>query len=554
MNTSTSGIIGTMDENLELASVGLVGPTDRSYWVIEGRLLAGAYPGKKMSGETGGRPEVTQQLLDVGVDMFVNLTEDQPGGGDDMLDNYDRHVTGRAEIVRLSIRDLGLPTVDHMVDILDTVDEHLADGRTVYVHCWGGFGRTGMVVGCWLRRHGYATAGTVQDTVDRLRLGAVDGQHRESPEMHDQRRFILEWHEGPESRDDSPEYTNVVEWVDDVPVAPSTVVADKVDREHRAGQTDRIVGAVLGSGAGDSLGAGYEFTDPGRDTPIYMKGGGTFDWAPGEWTDDTQMAVAVLDSAAGGELDLEGVAANFLAWFDSMPTDVGNQTASVLSSASGPSDLAACAAAYLDANPGGAGNGGLMRNTPVALTALGDRGLVAERAAAVASLTHAHPDSVAACVIWSLAIEEAVTTSDPDEPFDWEAAIRRGLDHVADDPRERWTEIIDEAVEGPPGRFNPNGWVVTAFQAALAAIIHTPVPEDNPKGHLCDALVAAVRIGHDTDTVAAIAGGLLGARWGASAVPDEWWQLIHGSRRSGTPTVGIAELENLAVRAGGEPG
>jgi ADP-ribosylglycohydrolase len=104
-------------------------------------------------------------------------------------------------------------------------------------------------------------------------------------------------------------------------------------------------------------------------------------------------------------------------------------------------------------------------------------------------------------------------------------------------------------VEGPTERFNKNGWVVTAFQAALAAIVHTPVPDDNPKAHLRDALVAAVRIGDDTDTVAAIAGGLLGARWGASAVPDEWWQVIHGSRRNGSPAVGVLELESLALNA-----
>ncbi|MQG58597.1 MAG: hypothetical protein FI709_11865 [SAR202 cluster bacterium] len=185
-----------MDGCRSLADPGLEGPSTRSYWVVEGSLLAGAYPGKKMSGETGGRPEVTQQLLDAGVDLFVNLTDDMPGGGD-RLSRYDPHVEDLADIIRLPITDLDTPTVDHMVHILDTIDERLADGRTVYVHCWGGFGRTGMVVGCWLRRHGYATAETVQDTVDQLRLGAVDGQHRESPEMYDQRKLIVDWHEGP---------------------------------------------------------------------------------------------------------------------------------------------------------------------------------------------------------------------------------------------------------------------------------------------------------------------------------------------------------------------
>jgi hypothetical protein len=54
--------------------------------------------------------------------------------------------------------------------------------------------------------------------------------------------------------------------------------------------------------------------------------------------------------------------------------------------------------------------------------------------------------------------------------------------------------------------------------------------------------------------VAAIAGGLLGARWGASAVPDEWWQVIHGTRRIGSPTVGVVELEAMALGAVGGAG
>ena len=77
-------------------------------------------------------------------------------------------------------------------------------------------------------------------------------------------------------------------------------------------------------------------------------------------------------------------------------------------------------------------------------------------------------------------------------------------------------------------RFSPNGFVVSAFQAALAAIRYTPIPEIEPCRHLQHALHAAVRIGDDTDTVAAIAGSLLGPRWGASAVPILWRAILHG--------------------------
>ena len=117
---------------------------------------------------------------------------------------------------------------------------------------------------------------------------------------------------------------------------------------------DRSVGAVLGSATGDALGAGYEFTDPTPDQEIAMIGGGPFAhrWAPGEWTDDTQMAAAILDVVATGSTDLEEIGANFLAWYASNPPDIGNQTRSVLGSADHPKDLPAAAAAYLDANAG----------------------------------------------------------------------------------------------------------------------------------------------------------------------------------------------------------
>jgi ADP-ribosylglycohydrolase len=175
--------------------------------------------------------------------------------------------------------------------------------------------------------------------------------------------------------------------------------------------------------------------------------------------------------------------------------------------------------------------------------------VVADLAGEVTALTHAHANSVAACVLWSEAIRRAVVEANPNEPFDFAACIRDGLDLVDGERRERWSSLVEEAVEGPPTIFNPNGWVVTALQAALSAIIHTPGPEDVPSRHLVDALETAVRVGHDTDTVAAIAGGLLGARWGASAVPDRWRSVLHGRRRSGEPVVEATDLEALTRRA-----
>jgi len=327
----------------------------------------------------------------------------------------------------------------------------------------------------------------------------------------------------------------------------------RMEGERSRAVSDRATGAVLGSAAGDALGAGYEFTNPVPDQEITMIGGGGFGWAPGEWTDDTQMAVAILDVIATGSRDLDAIASNFLTWYSAGPADVGIQTSSVLGSAAVPEDLADAAAAFMEANPRSAGNGALMRTAPVALAALDDRTEIARLAGSIASLTHAHPDSVAACVLWSLAIQQAITTAEPDQVFDWEAAVRNGLEHVSEDRRERWDELVTEAVTGPPGLFNPNGWVVTAFQAALSAIVNTVEPEEQPADHLRDALIAAVRIGNDTDTVAAIAGGLLGARWGKAAIPEEWLNLVHGDRRRGSTQITAGDLEELA-RGALQPG
>ncbi len=312
---------------------------------------------------------------------------------------------------------------------------------------------------------------------------------------------------------------------------------------------NRAIGAVCGGAAGDALGAGYEFTNPHPEDEISMKGGGAFNWAPGEWTDDTAMAVAILDGLVSGHCDIEEIGNNFLSWYASSPPDVGIQTSAVLSSARDGSDLIGVGREFYEKNPHKAGNGALMRTGPVALSALGDRALVAHNAEAIAALTHAHPDSTAACVLWSLAIEEAIMTANADDMFDWGSAVVNGLSFLDVTLASRWEKLIEEAVQGPSILFNPNGYVVTAFQAALSAIIETPVLEGASMEHLPTSLETAVRVGDDCDTVAAIAGSLLGARWGANAIPEEWKAIIHGTRTVGSEIVTFAELEALAMIA-----
>ncbi len=139
-------------------------------------------------------------------------------------------------------------------------------------------------------------------------------------------------------------------------------------------------------------------------------------------------------------------------------------------------------------------------------------------------------------MLWCLAIRHAVLEGELD--------VRVGLQFLPDDRRDLWETRIAVAEISQPSDFAHNGWVVEALQGAWSAISTTKATDAT---HLRLALEAAVRGGRDTDTVAAIAGGLLGARWGASAVPAEWRRIVHG-----WPALTAADLVRLGSRATGD--
>ncbi len=315
-------------------------------------------------------------------------------------------------------------------------------------------------------------------------------------------------------------------------------------------QLDRAVGVLVASAVGDALGAGYEFAPILEGLVPEMIGGGLGDFAPGEWTDDTAQAMAIAIVAADS-LDLrtpealDRIAQGFADWYAGGPADVGVQTAEVLRLAgSTPTGAAMARAARLvhDRRGRSAGNGSLMRTGPVVLAHLDDPAALVEAAMAVSALTHHEAVAQEACAVWCLMIRHAVLTGTLPTWHD--------IESLSPNPTY-WSEILTQAETQPPSAFTHNAWAVGALQAAWSAITHTPAPETDPCGHLVDALGAAVRIGHDTDTVAAIAGALLGARWGASAVPARWRRVIHGW--PGATARGLEKVGHLAATRG-EPG
>jgi ADP-ribosylglycohydrolase len=310
-----------------------------------------------------------------------------------------------------------------------------------------------------------------------------------------------------------------------------------------AGRRDRIAGVLTGAACGDALGVPYEFAAQlGADQTPEMIGGGLGPYEPGEWSDDTQMAVCVAQVAATGadlreQAALDAIAGWFLKWFAEGASDVGMQTRRVLAATArrhGSGAAMRAAAAELHGETGrSAGNGSLMRTAVVAVAHLDDVVAMAEAARAVSELTHFDPLAGDACVLWCAGIRRAVL----DGVFD---GVREGLDLLPAERRAQWADWLADAETRPPGTFIPNGFVV---QAAWSAITHTPA--EGPR-HLERALHAVVRVGDDTDTIAAIAGTLLGARWGASAIPAKWRDAVNG-----WPGMRAPDLEALSLSAAG---
>lgn len=147
------------------------------YRVAEG-LLAGAYP---------GAPGSAAALERAGVTLFVDLTHPS-----DPLARYDHELVG-ARRAGHAIPDMGTPTAGQVMQILDEIDGVRAAGGIAYVHCWGGVGRTGTVVGCWLVRHGLDRGDAIA-TIAELRRGLAGT--RPSPETAGQTALVRGWRRG----------------------------------------------------------------------------------------------------------------------------------------------------------------------------------------------------------------------------------------------------------------------------------------------------------------------------------------------------------------------
>lgn len=166
-------------------------PLPASYWVEPGRFLAGEYPGRP---NTLHMRQRAHALLRAGFDVFIDLTrpDEREPYYSSLLEHAGRYGLNVSH-QRFAIGDLGLPTVEGMVRILDAVDAALADGHNVYLHCWAGVGRTGTAVGCYLVRHGRSGEQALAHLARLYSTSLQSRYYHRSPETSEQVEFIRRW-------------------------------------------------------------------------------------------------------------------------------------------------------------------------------------------------------------------------------------------------------------------------------------------------------------------------------------------------------------------------
>ena len=299
---------------------------------------------------------------------------------------------------------------------------------------------------------------------------------------------------------------------------------------------DRAVGALLGLACGDAVGTTLEFKSPGTFEPITdMVGGGPFGLRPGEWTDDTSMALCLAESLLDrGELDLEDQLRRYVLWSEhgylssnGRCFDIGMTTSSQLARFRRTGEA-------VDPRPDeeAAANGSIMRLAPVPIRWHGDVEAAGRWSGESSRSTHAARRPVDACRLMGAmvaALIDGASFDDVTAPGFWKWGELHPA--VADIAAGGWKHKAPPAIRG-------TGYCIDALEAALWAV--------RGADDFRDAVLRAANLGDDADTTAAIAGQLAGARWGASGIPAAWREQVVAAERI------VALARGLYAAGGGE--
>ena len=279
---------------------------------------------------------------------------------------------------------------------------------------------------------------------------------------------------------------------------------------------DRAIGALLGLACGDAVGTTLEFRRPGTFTPIDdMVGGGPFELAPGEWTDDTSMALCLAESILDrGDLDPADQMRRYLLWRRTGYLSSIGRCFGIGSTVSSQLGRFERTGEPIDPrpDPDSAANGSLMRLAAVPLRWHTDVGEAAARSGESSRTTHGAARPVDACRVMGAMVAALVAGASADEvlaPRFWRwGGLDPAIQAVADGS---WRTKADGEIRG-------TGYCVDALEAAIWAVAGA--------ADVREAVLRAANLGDDADTTAAIAGQLAGARWGASGIPVPWRERV----------------------------
>jgi ADP-ribosyl-[dinitrogen reductase] hydrolase len=280
----------------------------------------------------------------------------------------------------------------------------------------------------------------------------------------------------------------------------------------------RYIGTLVGAACGDALGGTLEFLSRSHVARRYpdglreIVGGGCWDLAPGETTDDTAMMLAIARACTKDGIDLDQVALNFGAWMATGPKDIGIQTrAALMKLRKGMRWNEAGEALQRESERGVAGNGSVMRCAPVALRFRSNRGRMAQAAIDTSRITHADPRATWGTVAICQAIVHLLDGGAIPGVL---AAAARGIadDDVVAAVAAAGTLPYDDVPSG--------GFVLDTITAVLWSLVHESTAED--------VIVRAAMMGDDADTTATVAGALAGSACGVEAIPQRWREVVHG--------------------------
>ncbi len=281
---------------------------------------------------------------------------------------------------------------------------------------------------------------------------------------------------------------------------------------------DRFRATLLGLAVGDALGAPLEFMHAREIAERFgtvrdMIGGGWLNVAPGEVTDDTQMMLCLAESLAQrSTFDPDDVVSKFIIWFDTHPKDMGNTTQAVLTLIKNEANWRSAARKAHDLLEGkSAGNGSLMRVAPIGLLFHQNENLLIEASFTSSKLTHWDDLAAESCVAFNLILADLLHGFGPDE------AIQNAVDKML--PRnEEVAETLENVRDKDFEELAPTGFVLDTLEAALWHLLHAETFEN--------ALIRAVNMGGDADTIGAVTGALAGAYFGLGAIPARWLETL----------------------------